>query len=113
MRLSVILKYSVPGFAPVTSVSRYADAPASGNERFKTIAGGTIDAEMFCVAPVIVRFAVTHEVVDAGHTFTANWLCDGEMVLLSGTARPAKEPVPSSVIGPTVVLILNGTPFWK
>jgi hypothetical protein len=68
MRLSVLLKYSVPGSAPLTSLSVYARAPSNGTLRFRFTAGGMICAEMFCVAPVIVRFCENDGVVDAGVT---------------------------------------------
>src|SRR6266403_1802125 len=55
-RLSVRLKYSVPGSAPLTSESVYVRAPSSGTVRFRLIAGGMMNALMFSVAPVIVRF---------------------------------------------------------
>lgn len=74
-----------------------------------------ICAEMFCVAPVIVRFALAHEVVEAGQTFTVQVLPDGEMDVLLGTLTPENDPDPSSASGPVgiVVLLSNGTPFQK
>ena len=112
MRLSVTLKYSVPGRAPLTSLSVYARAPRKGTDKFKFTAGGMIDALMFCVAPVIVKLFVKHGVVAAGHTVTLNVLCDGVIVPLSGTASAENEPVLSSGSGVegTVVFTLKGTP---
>jgi hypothetical protein len=74
-----------------------------------------IALEMFCVAPVIVRFALEHEVVEAGHTFTVQVLPAGLMDVLLGTLNPANEPVPSSTCGfvGMVVFLSNGAPFQK
>ena len=71
--------------------------------------------EMFCVAPVIVRFALEHDVVDAGQTFTVHVLPDGEMAVLLGTESPAKEPEPSRDCAGTgiVVFLSKGAPFQK
>jgi hypothetical protein len=112
-RLSVKLKYCVPGSAPLTSTSVYARAPSNGTLRFRLIAGGMIEALIACVVPVIVKFCEKHGVVAAGQTCTVKVLPDGVMVLLSGTASPENDPVPSSGSGTdgTVVFMLNGVPF--